>query len=73
MQGRADLLRDGRDPLEQALERARAGTRRRARSRSASPEAVADRTPEVLLDQAVRLIRGRLTLIVRPRDPAASA
>jgi hypothetical protein len=70
VRGGADLLRHGRHPLEQALEPC---PRRQDVSAlevdQLAGEPVADRAPHVLLDQAVRLVRGRLAFVVRTRDP----
>src|SRR5213076_1773904 len=69
IRGRTDLLRRGLNPLEQALEVRACGTGLAGLEvDQLAREAVADRTPEVLLDQAVRVVGERLALVERVRD-----
>src|SRR5438552_11756445 len=66
---RADLVRHRGDPLEQLLD-ARPRRHRLAAVEvdQLAGEPVADRAPQVLLEQPVRVVRQRLALVVRPRD-----
>src|SRR5947209_17495524 len=62
----ADLGRDGSDPVEEVFAPLPGGDRRAAvEVEQLAAEPVTDRTPEVLLEQAVREVRQRLTLVVR--------
>src|SRR3954447_10059506 len=70
----ADLARNGLHPLDQRLD---ARTRRNDLASlevdQPAAEAVADRAPQVLLDQPVRQVRQRLALIDRAREPGAES
>ena len=72
---RAELLGDRQHPLDQlARARARAGrTSPRREVDQLAGQAVADRAPEVLLDQPARVVGQRLALVDRARDPRGRA
>src|SRR5262249_14676419 len=67
--GRAELLGEGKHPLDQLLElRPRRSRLEPVEVDQLAHQAVADRAPEVLLDPAVRPDRQLLALVVGPCD-----